>query len=109
MRKSMWGVTEEELLTDAINQQLTSLDEAINSRISNQIKDDKAAHKTGYELDRIPEGLFNNEEEFIAKLIELTLSTIEVDEYMSEAYDKYLTAEVVLPHGGESARVKVTA
>ena len=27
---------------------------------------------------------------------------------MLESYDEYLTAEVVLPHGGESARVKVT-
>ena len=105
----MWGVMEEELLTNAIKQQLTSLDEAINLRICNQIKDNKATRKTSYELDGIPEGLFDDEEEFIAEPIEPKLSTLEVDEYMSEAYDEYLTAEVVLPHGGELARAKVTA
>ena len=108
MQKSMWGVTEEELLTDAIKQQLTLLDEAITARIGNQIKDDKATCETGYKQDKIPEGLFDNEEEFIAKPIEPKLSTPEVDEYTSKAYDKFLTAEVVLPHGGESARAKVT-
>ena len=109
MQKSVWGVMEEELLTDAIKQQLTSLDEAINLRIGNQIKDDKAAHETGYKLDKIPEGFFDDEEEFITEPIEPMLSALEADEYMSEAYNKYLTAEVVLPHGGNSARAKVTA
>ena len=105
----MWGVMEQELSTDAVKQQLTSLDEAINLRIGNQIKDNKATHETGYELDELPEGLFDDEEEFIAEPIELALSTPKADEYMSEAYDEYLTAEVVLPHGGESTRAKVTA
>ena len=107
-RKSMWGVMEEELSTDAIKQQLTLLDEAITARIGNQIKDDKAAHETSYELDEIPEGLFDDEEEFIAEPIEPKLSAPKVDEYTSEAYDEYLTAEVVLPHRGELARAKVT-
>ena len=108
MWKSVWGVTEEELLTDAIKQQVTSLDEGITARIGNQINDDKAAHETSYKLDEIPEGLFDNEEEFIAKPIEPKLSAPEVDEYTSEAYNEYLTAEVVLPHRGESARAKLT-
>ena len=107
--ESVWGVTEEELLTDALKQQITSLDEAINLRISNQIKDDKATHETVYELlEEIPEGLFDDKEEFIAEPIEPMLSAPKADEYTSEAYNKYLTAEEVLPHGGESARVKVT-
>ena len=98
----------EELSTDAIKQQLTLLDEAITVRIGNQIKDDKAACETSYKLDNIPEGLFNDEEEFIAEPIEPKLSAPEVDEYTSEAYDEYLTAEVVLPDGGELAGAKVT-
>ena len=104
----MWGVMEEELLTYAIEQQLTSLDEAINLRISNQIKDDNATHETGYNLEELPEGLFDDEEEFITELIKLMLSTLKADEYTSEAYNEYLAAEVVLPHGGMSARAKVT-
>ena len=110
MQKSVWGVTEEELLTDAVKQQLTSLDEAMNLRIGNQIKDDKATCKTGYKLDEILEGLFDDEEEFIAEWIKPTLSTPKADEYTSEAYNEYpTTAEVVLPHGGKLARVKITA
>ena len=104
----MWGVMEEELSTDAIQQQLTSLYEAINLRIGNQIKDDKATCETGYELDDIPEGLFDDEEEFITEPIEPMLSALKADKYMSKAYNEYLTAEVVLPHGGELARAKVT-
>ena len=94
--------------TDAIKQQLTLLDEAILWGSSNQIKDDKAACETSYKLDNIPEGLFNDEEEFIAEPIEPKLSAPEVDEYTSEAYNEYLTAEVVLPDGGELAGAKVT-
>ena len=68
---------EEELSTDAIKQQFTLLDEAIAVRIGNQINDDKAAHETGYELDEIPEGLFDDEEEFITKPMEPKLSAPE--------------------------------
>ena len=103
----MWGVTEEELSTDAIKDQLASLDVSIKERIGNQIKNNKAACESSYEHEEIPEGLFDKEEEFTAKPIELDLSTPEANEYTSEAYDEYLTAEVVLPHGGEPARVKV--
>ena len=89
--------------------QLTSLDEPIKLRIGNQIKDDKATHETSYELDEIPKGLFDDEEEFIAEPIEPMLSAPKVDEYTSEVYNKYLAAEVVLPHGSKLARVKVTS
>jgi hypothetical protein len=108
MRKAMWGITEEELSTDAIQEQLNSLDESIKKRIRNQIKNDKAACEPGFDHEDTPEGLFDNEEEPIAETIELELSAPEADEYTLEAYDEYLMAEVVLPHGGESARVKVT-
>ena len=75
MWKAMWGVTEEELSTDAIKDQLASLDESIKERISNQIKNDKAARKSSYKHEEIPEGLFDDKEEFIAKVMELELST----------------------------------
>ena len=96
------------MLTDAVKQQLTSLGEPIILRISNQIKNDKAIHETGYKLDEIAEGLFDDEEEFITEPIKVMLSAPKVDKYTSEAYDEYLTAEVVLPHGGKLARAKVT-
>jgi hypothetical protein len=32
----------------------------------------------------------------------------EADEWMLETFDKYLTAEVLLPHGGELVWAKVT-
>ena len=84
----MWGVMEEELSTNAIQEQLTSLDTPIMERIGNQIKNDKATHKSGYDHEEIPEGLFDNEEEPIAEPIELELSSPEADEYTSEAYDE---------------------
>jgi hypothetical protein len=108
MHKAMWGVDEEELSTDAIWEQLTLLDESIKDRIGNQIKNDKAACEPGFDHEDAPEGLFDNEEEPIADLIEPDLATPEADEYTLEAYSEYLMAEVVLPHGGESASVKVT-
>ena len=104
----MWGITEEELSTNAIKDQLASLDVSIKERISNQIKNDKATCESSYEHEEIPEGLFDEEEEFTAEPIEPDLSAPEANEYTSEAYNEYLTAEVVLPHGGEPAGAKVT-
>ena len=99
MRKAVWGITEEELSTDTIREQLNSLDESIKERIGNQIKNDKAACEPGFDHEDTPEGLFDDEEEPIAEPIEPELSAPEADEYTSEAYNEYLTAEVVLPHG----------
>ena len=96
-RKAVWGVTKEELSTNAIWEQLNSLDESIKERIENQIKNDKAAHEPGFDHEDTPEGLFDDEEEPIAEPIEPELSAPEADEYTLEAYNKYLMAEVVLP------------
>ena len=87
MWKAMWGVKEEELSTDAIKDQLASLDESIKERIGNQIKNNKAARESGYRHEEIPEGLFDDKEEFTAEPIELDQSTPEANEYTSEAYN----------------------
>ena len=63
----VWGATEEELSSDTIKDQLASLDESIKERIGNQIRNDKAARESGYEHKEIPEGLFDDKEESIAK------------------------------------------
>ena len=107
MRKSVWGVSKEELATDSVREQLTLLDEGIKIRIGNQIKNDKAARAAGYDQDEILDGLFNDKEDFIAELMEPELTTPEANDYTLEAYDEYLTAKVMFPHGGESARALV--
>jgi hypothetical protein len=47
------------------------------------------------------------EEDDVAELLEDEVSADKAHDFTQESYDEYLASEVVLPHGGESARAKV--
>ena len=107
-RKSVWGVSEDEMQLDSTKEKLKALDSGIKSKIGDSLKDSEIDPIFGEAFGEVPEYLFD-EEELEVEPVEPELLAPEADDYTSEAYDNYLTAEVVLPHGGESARAKVTA
>ena len=100
-RKSVWSYSEEERQLDSTKQELSDLDEGIKKKHGDSLKESLV---DGF--PQPPDGLFDDDEA-VAEPEEPELTAVEADEYTSEAYDEYLTAEVMLPHGGEMARAKV--
>jgi hypothetical protein len=108
-RSSITPVTPEELLEPAKKVLAEALDKAIDEKIGKFQTDKEVAEELGmlfgpsgdlYDGDLDPFDEIEAAEE--AALMP------EADEWMPEAFDKYLVAEVLLPHGGEQVWAKVT-
>jgi hypothetical protein len=108
-RSSVTPVTPEELLEPANKVLAEELDKAIDEKIGNFRTDKEVAEELGslfgpsgdlYDGDLDPFDEIETAEE--AALMP------EADEWTPETFDKYLVAEVLLPHGGELVRAKVT-
>jgi hypothetical protein len=102
-------VTPEELLEPANKALAEELDKAIDEKIGKFRTDKEVAEELGmlfgpsgdlYDGDLDPFDEIEAAEE--AALMP------EADEWTPETFDKYLVAEVLLPHGGELVRAKVT-
>jgi hypothetical protein len=101
-------VTPEELLEPANKALAEERDKVINAKIGNFRTDKEVAEELGslfgpygdlYDGDLDP---FDE-----IKAAEEAALMPEADEWMPETFDKYLAAEVLLPHGGELVRAKV--
>jgi hypothetical protein len=107
-RSSVTPVTPEELLEPANKASAEERDKVINAKIGKFRTDKEIAEELGslfgpykdlYDRDLDPFDEIEAAEE--AALMP------EADEWMPETFDKYLAAEVLLPHGGELVRAKV--
>jgi hypothetical protein len=108
-RSSVTPVTPEALLEPANKVLVEELNKAIDEKIGKFRTDKEVAE----ELDALfgPSGdLYDGDLDPFDE-IEATKEAalmLEADEWMPEAFIKYLAAEVLLPHGGELVRAKVT-
>jgi hypothetical protein len=102
-------VTPEELLEPANKALAEELDKVIDEKIGKFRTDKEVAEELGalfgpsgdlYDGDLDPFDEIEAAEEAALML--------EADEWTPETFDKYLAAEVLLPHGGELVRAKVT-
>ena len=98
-RKDVWAIPEDDLKNRTIYQQLLDYDAAIQT----QMKEPPSDGTTGSEEP--PPDLFD-EGELLEPLFP-EAEALESDAYTPEELDEYLTAEVMLPRGGESARAKI--
>jgi hypothetical protein len=108
-QSSVTPVTPEELLEPGNKALAEELDKAIDAKIGKFRTDKEVAEELGtlfgpsgdlYDGDLDPFDEIEAAEE--AALMP------EADEWTPETFDKYLAAEVLLPHGGELVRAKVT-
>ena len=97
-RKDVWAIPEDDLKNPTIHQQLLDYDTAIQT----QMKEPPSDGTTGSDP---PPDLFD-EGELLEPLFP-EAEALESDAYTPEELDEYLTAEVMLPRGGESARAKI--
>jgi hypothetical protein len=102
-------VTPEELLKPANKALAEALDKMINKKIGKFRADKEVAEELGM-LFGSSGDLYDGDLDPFDKIKaaeEVTLM-LEADEWMPETFDKFLAAEVLLPHGGELVRAKVT-
>ena len=103
-RKDVWALSEDELKTPAIAARLASYDIAIKEKLGDDSDqtDVDAAH-----FPAIPSELFEGDNEEDLEPFDPKEQAMDADEYMPEELDEYLTAEVLLPYGGDNVRALV--
>jgi len=97
-------LTEDEAASPAIQKHAEALDAAIDKKIGDSIKAEDLSEELQDVFPLIPNDL-NDFEPFDPMDPDATMP--EADEVTLEAFDKYLMAEVLLPHGGNVLKAKV--
>ena len=101
IRKSVWGIPEDERKTTVFQDRLQKVNDAINARLADKSRENE-------EFPLPPTYLFEgDEEDDIIEPVAPELEPPDADDYTPEELDEYLTAQVMLPHGGETARATV--
>ena len=107
VRKSIWALSKDELQTDEAQQATKELDEKIKLKIGNSIPTEREEGSSTKEGDQFnpppPEDLWNDldDADDVVDPFDPGSAKQDADESTPEACDEYLTAEVLLPHGGE--------
>ena len=107
VRKSFWALTTDERNSPAIKEKLAELDAAIKTRVGDTIKESEVDPDLIGDLPVAPEGIFDNDDDEVIEPYDTGAIKSDADDYTPEAYDQYLTAEVLLPHGGEAKKARV--
>lgn len=93
-RKDVWALSQDDLATPDIVKQLETFDKSHEIILQNDAIE---------ELELPDHDLFDEPDDEI-ELAEPGAAPLEADDYTPEELDEYLTAEVMLPHGGEHVR-----
>lgn len=111
IRKSVWAIPEDERKQPNIVADLAQLEADITSKLGDKLKEGDEDPEIADELKLPPNYIFDDPDgiEENEEPEEPDATKPEADDYTPEAYDHYLTAKVMLPHGGESARATVKA
>ena len=104
-RSTVTAVTEDELSDPIIQGRIAELDLSIKSKIGDALKDDEIDEELLALLPEIPDDVFLPDQ--VDEPAETDASMPEADDYTPEAYDEYLTAEVLLPNMGTITKAKV--
>jgi hypothetical protein len=108
VRKSIWGLSMEEMQTPEVQLQVAGLNLAISHKIGDAIADDALDPDLAVNYpDPPPDEIFDGDEA-LDEPEEPDGTHVDADDYTPESYDEYLLAEILLPHDGElkSARVR---
>ena len=106
-RSTVWSLTEDEIQNPAIQAQMAELDASIREKVGDLIPDDEVAGKLLGINPEIPDDIFLEEHNDNCEPAEPGATMPEADDYAPEAYDEYLTAEVLLLNMGEISKAKV--
>ena len=106
VRKSVWGLSDEEQQLATTKDAMRQLDNAIAAKVGDSLLDAEIDSDLVDDLPEIPDTLFTDdrEEENVTPIEPEAAFEDANEDATPEAYDEYLTAEVLLPQGGESKK-----
>ena len=106
---SVWGLSNEDQQLDTTKAAMRKLDEAISAKLGYSLLDTQIDSDLVDDLPEIPDTIFNyeNEEENVTPIEPEATFEDANEDATPEAYDEYLTTEVLLPQGGESKKAIV--
>jgi hypothetical protein len=85
---------------------LKALDDAIAKRLGDELNDSQLDDDMLDNLPSVPLDLFEDDDEAIDP-VDPDVSRPEADDFTRETLDEYLTAKVLLPHGGDLQKATV--
>jgi hypothetical protein len=106
-RSTVWNLTDEERNSPVIQRLMQDLEEKIVLKIGNTVKDEEMESGLQDLFPEVPDDIYWDEFGDVTTPGDSTVR--EADDYDYDAYDEYLTAEVLLPNGGEITKATVIA
>ena len=97
-RSTVWSLTEDEMQNPVIQTQMAELDASICDKIGDSVSDQEVDEDLVGQFPTVPDDIFLDEQEE-EDPAEPGSTLPEADDYTPEAYDEYLTAEVLAKHG----------
>ena len=107
-RSTVSSLSEDELADPIIKTRMVELDLAIAEKIGNSITDDDMDDALIGLFPEVPDDVFLPDDDGDHEPFDEADPVPEADDYTPEAYDEYLTAEVLLPNMGTITKAKVT-
>ena len=107
IRKDNWALSEDDIKNPAIQTQMAALDLAIKNKIGDDVEEANLDPELEGVFPKAPPDLFEDDEPM--EPVDPDGAQPEADKYTPEELDEYLTAQVVLPHGGEALMAQVKA
>jgi hypothetical protein len=100
IRKDVWALSSDETSSIEVQASLKVVDDAINNKLGNELVDAQIDVDFLEDVPMPPLDLFEDDDE-VVEPCDPEGARPEADDYTPEALDEYLTAQVLLPHGGE--------
>ena len=108
VRKSVWALSTEEQETDEVKTAKVQLDRDIAGKIRNSLPANDIPPELRAQQPEVPDTLFtDDQDDENVEPFEPEATKAEADDTTPEAYDEYLTAEVMMPHGGDMLKAIV--
>jgi hypothetical protein len=101
-------LTDDEKADPVVQAQMADLDASIREKIGDSASEKEIDAALVGLFPHVPDDVFLQDMEDELEPAEPDATMPDADDYTPEAYDEYLTAEVLLPNGGEVTRAKVT-
>jgi hypothetical protein len=98
-------LSQDDLANPDLRLRLVDLVECISSKIGDGLKAEDIDPELMDSMPKIPDDVFNDEDE--SRLETGDSDADEPEDFTPESYDEYLTAQVLLPHGGEASKATV--
>jgi hypothetical protein len=108
-RSTVWSLTADDKADPAVQALMVDLDSSIHSKIGDSLPDNEVDPELLDLLPSVLDDVFLPEDDAEYEPYEQDAVMPKADDYTPEAYDQYLTAEVLLPNMGNATKGKVTA